>query len=280
MPVLIEVCVDSVAGVRVAAAAGADRVELCSALEVGGLTSSIALIEQAVQVAGSGPQVQVLIRPRPGDFHYDADEIRCMERDVAAAVAAGADGVVIGALRVDGSVDERAVGRLVAAARSDSSGGRSPVRLTFHRAFDVAADPFAALDVVRRLGFDRILTSGQAANVADGADLLAELVRRTAGDGGRSPLRILAGGGIRPANVAALIRSTGVGQVHFSGRRTVASPMHFRNPAVTMGSAGSDAYARSITDPAVVAAIIAAVRAAGERGLRAPAGESQGGVQP
>ncbi|WP_211229508.1 copper homeostasis protein CutC [Nakamurella lactea] len=255
-----EVCVDSASGVRVAAAAGADRVELCSALEVGGLTPSMGLIEQAVQAsAGSGLQVQVLIRPRPGDFHYQIDEIRCMERDIAAAVAAGAHGVVVGALRVDGSVDDDVLARLVAAARAAGRRASIPVALTFHRAFDVALDPFVALETVRRNGFDRILTSGQAATAGAGAALLAELVRRSGPSDGGPAIGILAGGGIRGDNVAELVRATGVSQVHFSGRARVPSAMRHRNPAVTMGSEDADPYTRLVTDPDTVRAIIAAV---------------------
>lgn len=268
MSVLTEVCVDSIDGVRVAAAAGADRIELCCALEVGGLTPSIALIEQAVEVAAAslrvpGPlRVHVLIRPRPGDFVYSDDEIRCMEKDIAAAVAGGVDGVVIGALDPDGAVDQPTTARLVSAAREAAdAAGRVPQApaLTFHRAFDVAADPVAALESVRRNGIGRILTSGQAATAPAGTQLLAELVRRSADE--TTPVTILAGGGVRPENVAELVRASGVTEVHFSGRGTVGSPMRYRHPAVTMGSRGFDEYTRGVTDPELVRATIAAAGA-------------------
>lgn len=270
MSVLTEVCVDSVAGVRVAAAAGADRVELCSALPLGGLTPSIALIEQAVAASsGSGLRVHVLIRPRPGDFVYTVDEIRCMDRDIAAAAAAGAHGVVIGALRIDGSVDDDVLARLVATART--AGGSRRLSITFHRAFDLTADPFAALEAIRRTGIDRILTSGQAATAPAGAELLAALVRRSGGSaelggsgdpgGSGEPIAIMAGAGIRPENVGELLGRSGVPEVHFSARRAAASPVLHRNPGVSMGADEADDRTRGITDADAVRATIDAVRA-------------------
>ncbi|MEJ7649316.1 MAG: copper homeostasis protein CutC [Nakamurella sp.] len=265
--VLTEVCVDSVAGVRIAAAAGADRVELCSGLEVGGLTPSAALIEHALAATGgSGLAVHVLIRPRSGDFRYSIDEIRCMERDVAIAVELGARGVVIGALNVDGSVDLDVTSRLVAVARAAGRAAAvahprrsSRIGVTFHRAFDLTADPFAALEAVRLCGIERILTSGQAAGAAAGAVLLRKLVS-AAGSGG-APIAILAGGGIGPDTVADLISTTGVREVHFSGRRLVRSTMQFAPDGVSMGAA--DSSDRMATDPDTVRATIAAARSAG-----------------
>ncbi|MGI8416148.1 MAG: copper homeostasis protein CutC [Nakamurella sp.] len=258
MAVLTEVCVDSAAGVRIAAAAGADRVELCMALEVGGVTPSIGLLEPAVEsAADTGIAVHVLIRPRPGDFVYRRDEIDVMGTDVVAALRAGADGVVIGALTVDGAVDIGTTTRLVAAA----AGCNVASSVTFHRAFDVSADPFAALDALRRSGIHRVLTSGQASSALAGAELLAALVRSATDD--PEPLSILAGGGIRPDTVGELLQRTGVSEVHFSGRRSVDSPMLHRNRSVAMGNSAGDADRRGITDPELVQATVAAVRAAG-----------------
>lgn len=222
-----EVCVDSLAGVHAAVAGGADRVEVCSALEVGGVTPSAGLILASVAV---GLPVHVLVRSRPGDFVFSRDEIAVMTDDVAAAVGAGAAGVVLGALTRDGAVDVAGTRALMAAAGSAS--------VTFHRAFDVATDPYAALAAVRDLGVHRILTSGQADRAIDGAELLAALVRRTAADG---PV-ILAGGGVRPESVAALIALTGVTEVHFSAKVPAAG--------------------RHVTDPEVVRATVAAARGA------------------
>lgn len=253
----IEVCVDAVAGVRIARDGGADRVELCSALEVGGLTPSAGLIRAAVAI---GLPVHVLVRCRPGDFVFSEDEIAVMIDDVAAAAAAGAAGVVVGALTQDGGVDTSATGRLIAAAGSAST--------TFHRAFDLTRDPFAAFGALRTLGVDRVLTSGQAASAPEGASLLAALVRRSGVEG---PV-ILAGGGVRPESVGALVAATGVTEVHFSARvpivgrhgaggnvaggRGAGGKGTGGKGAVTMGLA--DDGGRYVTDPALVAATVRA----------------------
>jgi copper homeostasis protein len=199
---IFEICVDSVAGVRVARDAGADRVELCSDLAEGGITPSLGLIEAAVAAAGP-VRVQVLIRPRGGDFVYTEDEAAVMLRDVDAAAAAGAAGIVSGALTADGTVDTDVTGRLRT---------RSALPMTFHRAFDVTADPAAALETLIQLNVQRILTSGQQTSAADGADLIAVLHRQAAGR-----IVLMAGGGITERNVGRLRAVTGVGELHFSG---------------------------------------------------------------
>lgn len=243
----IEVCVDSSAGVRIARDGGADRVELCSALEVGGVTPSTGLVHAAVAV---GLPVHVLVRCRPGDFVFSDDEIAVMIQDVTAAVAAGAAGVVIGALTQDGEVDAVAAGRMIAAAGSAS--------VTFHRAFDLTADPLVALDALRSLGVARVLTSGQAARALDGSELLATLVRRSGADG---PV-ILAGGGVRAESVAALIARTGVSEVHFSARVPADDGTSAGGSTpVRMGPADDGGH--HVTDPATVSAMVRAVHSVG-----------------
>lgn len=200
---IIEICIDSMQGLRAAQAAGADRVELCAGLIEGGTTPSLGLIEAAV-AASAGVRVHVLIRPRGGDFQYDADERAIMRRDVEAAVAAGAHGIVIGALTPSGDVDRSCLRELSAAAAD------RPV--TFHRAFDHTRDPAAALETLIELGVRRVLTSGQQPTAAEGAPLLAALHRHAAGR-----ITILAGGGIGPDNARA-VALTGVPELHFSAR--------------------------------------------------------------
>jgi copper homeostasis protein len=204
--VIYEVCVDSLTGVRIAAAAKADRIELCADLSVGGLTPSIGTIERAIEVAGE-TLVHVLIRPRPGDFAYDADEILIMERDIARARQAGAAAVVVGALTGSRDVDIELTKRLI-------DGG--PV--TFHRAFDHVRDPYRALDVLITLGVDRVLTSGQQPTALDGAPLIARLHEQS----GRR-IAIMAGGGVNVDNAAQIVARTGVRELHFSGseQRTI-----------------------------------------------------------
>ncbi len=204
--VLTEVCVESATGARSAAQGGADRIELCTALELGGITPSAGLIEAVVDVIGT----HVLIRPRGGDFHYDKHEIRVMAKDIEHAVDRGAEAVVIGALTADGDVDLAAMVRLLGAA------GEVPV--TFHRAFDSVRNPWAALDDLMELGVDRLLTSGGRPTAAEGIEQIAEFVRRCGDD-----LCILAGSGIGPSNAAEIVERTGVREIHFSARVPVAA---------------------------------------------------------
>lgn len=197
----------STAGVLAAIEAGADRVELCADLAVGGVTPSIGLVEWAVFTAAGRLGVHVLIRPRGGDFVYSAAEVEVMLRDIAAAKAAGAAGIVIGALTPAGKVDRGVCARLTAAAR--------PATVTFHRAFDETADPLAAFEDVRELGADRLLTSGGAVTALEGAGMIAELVRRSAGQP-----TILPGGGVTAATAAEILRRTGARELHFSGLKS------------------------------------------------------------
>jgi copper homeostasis protein len=161
---ICEICVDSVAGVRAAKDAGAQRVELCADLLEGGITPSLGAIRQARTVAGVA--LNVMIRPRGGDFLFNDDEFAIMRADIEIAKAEGANGVVIGLLTAAGEIDAGRTRELVSLAR--------PLSVTFHRAFDLAAEPFGALETLIGLGVDRLLTSGQDATVLEGLPLLAE----------------------------------------------------------------------------------------------------------
>jgi copper homeostasis protein len=196
---LFESCIDSLDAAIASARGGAGRVELCARLDVGGTTPHPALVERCV--AAIAIPVFVMIRPRGGGFAYDAGEIAAMHVDIAAARAAGAHGLVFGALRVDGTIDADVMRRLIDAAR--------PLPVTCHKAIDAARDVHEALDALLALGVDRVLTSGGAATAADGAAAIAALVAR-AGEA----LTVMAGGGVRAHTVAALIRRTGVREVH------------------------------------------------------------------
>ena len=240
---ILEVCAGDIDSVKAAAAGGASRVELCQALAVGGVTPSIGLIRQAVKVPGI--KVNVLIRPREGDFCYSEDEIRVMENDIRAAVEAGVNGVVIGCLNPDGTVAD--VNRRLIEVAGDCS-------VTFHRAFDLVEDPFDSLERIISLGCERILTSGLAPSALKGADMLRKL--REQAD---SRIIILAGGGVNSANATEIINLTGVKEVHGSARSKIASPMTFRRGDVAMGTPGADEYSRLTTDPAEVKAIVDAI---------------------
>jgi len=197
--ILIEACVDSVAAALTAEAGGADRVELCADLTVGGVTPSAG----TMSVAGERLAIplHVLVRPRGGNFILFDDDLEVMRRDIAMARAARAAGVVLGALTPMGEVDRETTARLIGWVR--------PMSVTYHRAFDAARDPFEALDVLLELGVDRILTSGQAETASQGAEMIGSLVRR-AGTGAV----IIAAGGIRAHNVAETVRRAGVSEVH------------------------------------------------------------------
>lgn len=198
---LVEACCDSVATARAAQAFGAARVELCGPGD-GGTTPSPGLVER-VRALLTIP-LAVMIRPRAGGFVYDADELSVMAADVVAARALGADVVVLGPLRPDGTVDARALATLVALAR--------PMTVTFHRAFDRTADPEAALDALLAHGVDHVLTSGHATTALAGAPRLRAWQAR-AGD----RLEVMAGGGVRADHARALLDAAGVRALHARG---------------------------------------------------------------
>lgn len=241
---IFEVCVDSVEGALAAQAGGAQRVELCDNLVEGGTTPSLGMIQVARRHIAIG--LQVIIRPRGGDFYYSDLEFEVMRQDILSAKAAGADGVVLGLLNRDGSIDLPRTQALVDLAR--------PLNVTFHRAFDVCRDVEAALEGLCQIGIDRVLTSGQQPTASAGADCIARLVRQ-AGE----RIHIMAGGGINEANVAELARKTGVPEIHFSARQWIESPMQFQNRRCVMGKAYQpDEYRRKITGADQVARVIQA----------------------
>ena len=242
----LEVCVDSVESAESAARGGATRLELCENLVIGG-TSPCEDLFDLVRARVDIP-IRVLLRPRFGDFLYSADEFELLRRQVRRFAARGADGVVIGVLTPDGALDEVRMAELIALA--DGLG------VTLHRAFDVCRDPFAALAAARRLGVDTILTSGQRACCADGAALLAELVR-TADD---AP-QILIGAGVNADVIRALQPATGATAFHLSGKRTEDSRMIYRREGVPMGLPGISEYELWRCDEAAVRAARQALEA-------------------
>ena len=229
---LLEICVDCVESAKAAAEGGADRLELCGDLLVGGVTPSPFLIE-AVQKLGI--PVNVLLRPRFGDFCYTSFEREILLREAEQCRSLGVNGVVIGALEPEGRLDRGLLSELAAAAGS--------LHRTLHRAFDLCRDPFEGLEDAVELGFDTILTSGQAATATAGAGLLAELGRRA-----EDRLTIMAGGGVKSANLSDLARRTGVRAFHMSARRSWDSPMVFRRSGVPMGLPMAGEYERFYTD--------------------------------
>lgn len=218
--VALEICVDSVASCEAAQEGGATRVELCANLFEGGTTPSAGTIREARARISIG--LHVILRPRGGDFCYSAAEFNSMLYDLQVAKDLGADGIVIGILQPNGTIDRERMEVLVAQAR--------PLTLTFHRAFDMTPDPEQALADIVDLGMDLLLTSGQERSACEGIPLLARLVHQ-AGD----RIRIMPGGGITERNLDRVVRETGVRDVHLSARQRVASPMDYRPGHVFMG---------------------------------------------
>jgi copper homeostasis protein len=237
--VQLEIAVQDVAGARIASHAGADRVELCSALSLGGVTPSAGVIE-AVLAASSCP-VHVLVRPRPGDFRYSPDEVDTLLADVRLAIAAGAHGVVVGALNDRAGVDEVVLDRVLDAA------GAADV--TFHRAFDLVVDAGAALDRLAARGVRRVLTSGGASSAVAGVAGIGRIVGLAAGR-----VQIMAGGGVTLESIPVLA-SVGVDAVHLSAKRERQVPGGF-----SLGSDSTEGVMRwDETDAELVARARAAV---------------------
>jgi copper homeostasis protein len=235
---VVEVCLDDVAGARIAEDAGADRLELCAGLAEGGTTPSIGTVE-AVLGAVRRIGVNVLVRPRGGDFVHTPDEVGVMCADIRAVARLRAAsplpvGFVLGALTPDGEVDVPVLRRLLEAC------GDAPV--TFHRAFDATRDLAAALDVLSGLGVARVLTSGGRATALDGAAVLADLVGRAEGR-----ITVMAGGSVRGGNVVEIVERTGVPEVHLRAAAVVPGRSRHRNPHL-----GYDTGERTVTAAAPI----------------------------
>lgn len=224
---ILEICAGDIDSVRAAARGGAHRVELCSALALGGLTPSLGFINEAVKV--NGLRVHVLIRPREGDFVYTPAEVAVMLSDIDAAARAGAHGVVIGALRPDGSIDLGSCQAMVNRAKAHG------LSVTFHRAFDRVAEPLTALNQIIALGCDYLLTSGCAPSAWEGVEMLRQLHTEAA-----NRITIIAAAGVNSANAAEILRRSGCTQIHASARAAVPSRMHFSRAGVAMGAADNE----------------------------------------
>jgi len=236
-PIALELCIQSLADARRCAEVGVARVELNSAIDLGGLTPSIGLTELVVDaLEPSGCRVIAMARPRPGGFAYDDSELEVMARDIGRLLAAGVDGVALGVLNPSGTValeQTRSLIKPVLDAQREA---------VFHRAFDLTPDPFAALDTLVELGFTRVLTSGQAATAIDGSGLIRRLIEHAHGR-----IDILLGSGVRPDNVTELVKATGCDQVHASLRSSVTDATGALNPEVRFNAPGTeeDAYAQA-----------------------------------
>ena len=244
-PVCIEVCVDSVASAVAAKRGGAARIEICSGLVEGGVTPSLGLLQ--ILRARTSITMHVMIRPRGGDFCYDADEFRIMRRDLESMKQLAMDGVVFGLLDTTGNVDVARTRELVELAR--------PLQVTFHRAFDMSFDLFRALEDVCAAGADRILTSGGEQTCLQGVQTIAQLIER-AGE----RIIVMPGSGIKPNNVGRILEQTGAKEIHVGLRTSVPSPMVHRNSRVSLGSIEGHEYNRAVVLEENVRALCRAAR--------------------
>lgn len=231
---ILEACVNSTMSAIEAQKGSADRIELCENLLEGGTTpsaGSIRIARKHLKIP-----IMVMIRPRGGDFLYSDTEYDIMKEDIVMAKELGADGVVLGILNPDATVDVNRCRELIKLAH--------PMQVTFHRAFDMTSDPFKALDDLIMLKVDRVLTSGQKENAHEGAKLIADLIRYADGR-----ICIMPGGGLNEENLRQVIKTTGATDFHVYLPYKINSKMIYRNSGVFMGDPGNPEYELEITDP-------------------------------
>ena len=236
---LLEICCYSMECALSAQQNGADRIELCAAPKEGGLTPSSGVLRSVRQQVTI--PVHPIIRPRGGDFCYSDGEFAAMLEDVRAVRELGFPGLVIGVLDEDGNVDMPRMRQIMQAA--------GPLAVTFHRAFDMCANPFIALKNLHQLGIARVLTSGQKSDAVQGLSIILELIRQP-----DAPI-IMAGAGVRAENLQRFL-DAGVREVHSSAGTLMPSPMRYRNPGLSMSAdKQADEYSRYAVDGAAVAAM-------------------------
>jgi copper homeostasis protein len=242
--ILLEICVDSVESAAASERGGADRVELCAGLPEGGTTPSAGMIAAVRKKIAIG--LQVMIRPRGGDFCYSADEFGIMQRDILIAKQLGANCVVFGILDTDGKVDKERIRQLVNMAR--------PLKVTCHRAFDMARDQEQALEDLMEIGVDRVLTSGGKKSAVDAMPTLKQLVQQSNGR-----IAVMACGELSIANVKAVIAYSNVTEVHAGLGTAVTSAMKFRNQKIEMGTLTNSEYQHMVVTASSVRELRAAI---------------------
>lgn len=233
MPGILEACVNSAISATEAQEGGADRIELCGNMQEGGCTPSVGTIlftRQRLKIP-----MMVMIRPRGADFCYSEDEFLVMEDDIRFVKEAGAEGVVFGILKPDGTVDTERMGRLAEIAR--------PLSITCHRAFDMCSDPFMAIDDLMRLGFNRVLTSGQEDSAEKGAGLIKDLIRHA-----NNRITVMPGHGIKEHNLKKVMDLTGAIEFHLYLTKQLPSVMKFTRHGVSMGKPELSEYETIVVD--------------------------------
>ena len=217
----LEICCYTVESVIIAEKAGADRIELCENYSEGGTTPSFGNIKIAIDKLNI--PVNIIIRPRGGDFLYSDTEFEIIKQDVKTVKQLGANGVVIGFLNSDGGIDIEKTKEIIELAK--------PMEVTFHRAFDRCKNPFVALEQLIDLEIDRILTSGQKQTAQEGANIISQLVKQAGND-----IIIMPGSGVNEINISELIEKTNAIEFHSSAKIFIPSKMEYSEKIVSMGS--------------------------------------------
>ncbi|HAN18879.1 MAG: copper homeostasis protein CutC [Bacteroidetes bacterium GWC2_33_15] len=232
--IILEICANSVESAVMAQRGGANRVELCDNIYEGGTTPSYGTIQQARKMLSI--DLNIIIRPRGGDFCYSENEFEIMCNDILIAKELGVNGVVIGILKPDGSVDTERTKHLVNLA--------NPMNTTFHRAFDVCKNPFQSLEDIVQCGCNRLLTSGQANKACQGIELIKQLIIKA-----NERIGIMPGSGIDESNIEKIYIETGAKEFHASLRKSVKSKMDYRKDGINMGGVSSiPEYENLVTD--------------------------------
>lgn len=242
MNFFLEICVDNVESAIEAQNAGADRIELCNNLMEGGTTPGVGTICSARSNLTIG--LHVIIRPRGGDFLYSRLDYDIMRRDIGSCGECGADGIVLGILLPDGSIDIERTAKLTELAR--------PMSVTFHRAYDMCNDPFKGLEDVIATGADRLLTSGQKNSAEEGVGLINQLIIQA----GKRVI-IMPGSGINSSNITHIAVTTRANEFHLTGRKIIDSEMIYRKEGISMGgTSGIPEFSRKVADPDMIRCII------------------------
>ena len=245
---ILEVCVDSLESALAAQKGGANRIELCTNLYEGGTTPSAAMIELARKYLDL--EINIMIRPRGGDFLYSKLEFEIMKREIEIAKKMKVDGVVFGILKDDGNIDVRRTKELVKLAK--------PMSVTFHRAFDMTRNPYLAMEDVIKTGADRLLTSGMMNEAPTGAWLIKALIEKV-----KDRIIIMPGAGINKDNIKDMISITGAKEYHLAGASVTRSAMKYRNPKVFMGGLPEiPEYERLVTDVERIKSVVSSLREA------------------
>ena len=246
----IEICCDNIYSCIAAETESVDRIELCSSLEMGGLTPSAGLIKRSREVFSS--DIHVLIRPRGGDFLYSTSDLKVILSDIDFCCESGIDGIVFGALNKDGLIDSDLCEDIIDYVHEKG------MSFTFHRAFDLTPNLLDSLNVLVKIGADRVLTSGGRVSAYDGRDTIAQLVKM-----GQGRIGIIAGGGVRSENVSEIVCSAGVREIHLSASVDVETKMIYRDQPFHFSNNEKGDFFVKVSDNKVIQSVVKSLQSKG-----------------